>query len=369
MGGKPRLDPKVTKSVMLNAGLKPLEPYKSFFAKWKCLHIQCGQIVYPTYAAIQGGQGGCRDCGFKIGSAKRKVNEEKLNKIMAKAKLEPLEPYKNSFARWKCRCLVCKKIVYPSYKYVSKTYKGCRYCSKTLVDESEVVEKMLKAKLKPLEPYTNSKSEWKCRCLVCKKIVFPVYNSIQRGQGGCKYCAGNIKNPAKAEKVFIKAKLKPLEPYKSSNAKWKSRCMTCNEIVFPTYANVNSGHSGCFYCSDIGFKPKQPAILYLITHAEMNAIKVGITNTNTIISRLNQFKRHGWTIHKKFTFKKGIYASLIEDDIMAWLKKDLKLTNHLTPKDMPITKGHSETFNADSITVLEIQKKVEQLIKGYRNNP
>lgn len=367
--GKARLDPKVTKSVMLKAGLKPLEPYKSFHAKWKCLHIECGKIVYPSYRDIQGGQGGCRSCGHKTGSAKRKNDDNKLIKVMTKAKLQPLEPYKENHTKWKCRCMVCKKIVFPTFNYVNRTNSGCVYCSKRKVDDAEVKATMRRAKLKPLVPYKGSKTKWKCICLVCKKTVYPVYNSIQRGSGGCKYCYGNVADPAGAKKLFIKAKLMPLEPYKGAAKKWKSRCMKCDEIVYPTYGNVYMGHGGCFYCSDIGFKPQQPALLYLITHFQMNAVKVGITNTNTIISRLSQFKRHGWTIHKKYTFKKGIHASLIEDDIMAWLKKDLKLTNHLTPKDMPITGGHSETFNADSITVLEIQKKVEQLIKGYRNNP
>lgn len=367
--GKQRLNPKVTKSVMLKAGLEPLEPYKSFHAKWKCLHIECGKIVYPTYASIQGGQGGCRDCGFKIGSSKRKNDEASVMEVMKKAKLKPLEPYKNTNAKWKCRCLVCKKSVVVLFKQVRRNNRGCQYCSQRLVDEKDAVKVMLKAKLKPLVPYKNSNGKWKCKCLVCNRTVFPSYNSIQRGQGGCRYCAGNIKDPAKAEKIFIKARLKPLEPYKSANAKWKSRCMTCNQIVFPSYANVNNGHSGCIYCSDIGFKPQEPAILYLITHHRMNAIKIGITNANTIISRLNQFKRQGWTIHKKYSFKKGIRASLIEDEVITWLKKDLKLTNHLTPKDMPITGGHTETFNADSITVIEIQKRVEKLIEGYRKIP
>jgi len=366
--GKQRLNPKVTKSVMLKAGLKPLEPYKSFNAKWKCIHIECGQIVYPTYARVQSGQGGCRSCGYIIGTAKRKNDDKYVIKVMAKAKLKPLEPYKNNSAIWKCRCLVCKKIVYPSYKYVSKTSKGCRYCSKVLVDEVDAIKSMLKVKLKPLEPYKNSKTGWKCRCLVCNKTVFPVYNSIQSGRGGCKYCAGNVVNPADAKKLFIKAKLKPLEPYKGADTKWKCKCMKCDEIVYPTYGNVYMGHGGCVYCSDIGFKPQQPALLYLITHLEMNSIKVGITNTKTVISRLDQFKRHGWKIHKKYTFKKGINASMIEREIIDWLKKDLKLPNHLSPKQMPITGGHSETFNADTISVLEIQKKIDKLVKGYRNN-
>jgi hypothetical protein len=29
--------------------------------------------------------------------------------------------------------------------------------------------------------------------------------------------------------------------------------------------------------------------------------------------------------------------------------------------------GHTETVSGDSITVLEIQNKIEELMKGYRN--
>lgn len=367
--GKAKLDPKVTKFVMIKAGLKPLEPYKSFFAKWKCRHIECGQIVYPTYASIQGGQGGCRSCGFKTGSAKRKNNDNKLMKVMTKAKLQPLEPYKNNHAKWKCKCLNCKKIVYPTFNYVNRTNSGCVYCSKRKADDAEVMATMRRAKLKPLVPYKGNKTKWKCLCLVCKKTVYPIYNSIQKGRGGCKFCAGKVVTQAQAKKLFIKAKLMPLEPYKGSDTKWKCRCMKCDEIVYPTYGNVYMGHGGCFYCSEIGFKPQQPALLYLITHHQMNSIKIGITNTKTIIDRLDQFKRYGWEIHKKYPFKKGIYASLIEDQVIKWLKKDLKLHNHLSIKDMPITGGHSETFNADTISILEIQNKIEELIKGYRNKP
>jgi len=367
--GKAKLDPKVTKSVMIKAGLKPLEPYKSFSAKWKCLHIECGQIIYPTYASIYRGQGGCRSCGFKTGSAKRKNNDNKLMKVMTKAKLQPLEPYKNNHAKWKCKCLNCKKIVYPTFNYVNRTNSGCVYCSKRKVDEAEVMATMRRVKLKPLVPYKDNKSKWKCLCLVCQKTVYPIYNSIQKGRSGCKYCAGKVVTHAQAKRLFNKVKLMPLEPYRNSGTKWKSECMVCGEIVYPTYGNISMGHGGCLNCSDIGFKPKQPALLYLITHEQMNAIKVGITNTTTVINRLDQFKRYGWRIHKKYRFKKGIEASKVEEKIMNWLKKDLKLPNYLTDKDMPVTGGHTETVSADSITVLEIQKKIEKLIKGYRNNP
>jgi len=362
--GKQRLSSEVTKSVMLKAGLKPLEPYISFNAKWKCIHLECGQIVYPRYADIQGGQGGCRSCGFRKGSAKRKNDDSKLIQVMTKAKLQPLEPYKENHAKWKCRCLVCKKIVYPTFNHVKRTNSGCVYCSKRKVDQEEVMAIMRRAKLKPLVPYKGNKTKWKCLCLVCKKTVYPIYNSIQRGSGGCKYCAGMVVTHAQAKKLFISAKLMPLEPYRNSSTKWKSECMVCGEIVYPTYGNIYMGHRGCLNCSDIGFKPKQPALLYIITHTNLNAIKIGITNTSTIINRLDQFKRHGWQIHKKYSFKKGIHASTIEANVIRWLKKELKLRNHLSAKDMPITGGHTETFDADSISVVEIQRRIELLKKG-----
>ncbi len=361
-----RLDPKVVEKVMLKAGLKPLEPYTSCHAKWKCIHLECGNIVYPSYASTSQGQGGCKLCGLKKGATKRKNNEKKLQNVMKKAKLQPLEPYKNNHAKWKCRCLVCKRLVYPSFKYILRTNNGCAYCSQRKVDEAGVMATMLRAKLKPLVPYKGNKTKWKCKCLMCHKTVYPTYNSIQQGQGGCMYCAGHVTNPVDAKKLFIRAKLMPLEPYKSARAKWKCRCMECNQVVYPNFNNIKNGHSGCIYCSDIGFKPGQPALLYLIAHPHLNAIKIGITNTTTIINRLDQFKRHGWQIHKKYPFKKGIHASLIEEEVIKWLKNDLKLRNHLSAKDMPITGGHTETFNADLISVMEIQRRVELLMKGLQ---
>jgi hypothetical protein len=33
------------------------------------------------------------------------------------------------------------------------------------------------------------------------------------------------------------------------------------------------------------------------------------------------------------------------------------------------TEGHTETVNADSITLLELEKIIKKVVKGYRNNP
>lgn len=89
-----KVDPHIAEALMLNAGYKPLEPYIKSHQKWKCLHISCGEVVYPSYHGISQGQGGCLSCGRKITADKRRLSEAMTIEIMLDAKLQPLEPYK-----------------------------------------------------------------------------------------------------------------------------------------------------------------------------------------------------------------------------------------------------------------------------------
>ena len=143
-----KLDPKVAEKVMLKAGLKPLEPYRSALTKWKCKCLKCGNIVNPKYNQIQQNGGGCVTCGISTLTSKQRLSEEKVLQIMLKAKLKPLEPYKNSRTRWKSKCLVCKKIVEPTLNNVKNTKIACIYCSKQKIDEKDASKVMLKAGLK-----------------------------------------------------------------------------------------------------------------------------------------------------------------------------------------------------------------------------
>ena len=74
-----KLDPKMAEKVMLNAGLKPLEPYVNALAKWKCIHIPCGQVVYPKYNMIQNGRGGCRMCGINQRIQNSRLTQEEVD--------------------------------------------------------------------------------------------------------------------------------------------------------------------------------------------------------------------------------------------------------------------------------------------------
>lgn len=122
------------------------------------------------------------------------------------------------------------------------------------MNQDTAVSIMLKAKLKPLEPYKNFGSRWKSKCLICKAIGFTPLGDVQGGHG-CKNC--ELKSTAnklrKDEKIAIRFMLdhglKPLVSYKNSNAKWKSKCTKCKKIVYPTFGSVQFTDSKCEYCA------------------------------------------------------------------------------------------------------------------------
>lgn len=303
----------------------------------------------------------------------RKLEDFIVEGIMLKAGWQPLEPYVNHRHKWKSKCLVCEKVSTPTLKMVKKRNTGCGFCAGVRIDAHEAELIMISAGLKPKTPYLDSKSQWKSECMKCGAEVSPVFNSIQSGQGGCKNCGAKSrsdKNRTKQDVAIAKAlqvNLKPLEEYVHRNKPWKCECLICGTIVKPTLASFQRG-SGCRVCAISGFIPTKPAILYLIFHREYNSIKIGITNGTSKKQRLDVHKGFGWQTHKLWNFDTGFKAESTEFLILKWLRKELKLSIHLTADLMP-QNGHTETVSADSITVTEIQNKIEEIIRGYRNNP
>jgi len=122
------------------------------------------------------------------------------------------------------------------------------------LDPELVREIMLKAGLEPLEPYKNALMKWKCKCLGCGDIVFPKYNQIQQGIGGCNKC-GTKRGSQKikldshlATQIMIDAGLEPLEDYVNNKTKWKCKCLSCGGIVYPKLNGIQSGEGGCKKC-------------------------------------------------------------------------------------------------------------------------
>ena len=373
-----KLDPKEAEKIMLKAGLKPLEPYKALHYKWKCRCSRCKSIVSPRLKEVVKGGSGCWTCGQIIKANKRKVPQAKAIEVMMKVNLKPLEPYKNGASRWKCKCLNCGKTIYPRYGDIQKGGKGCQSCGrkrqglKKRTDESTVIKIMLKAKLKPLVPYKTEDTPWKSQCLTCKKIIKIQLRSVKRGSA-CKFCGrkkqGISKKRKDAYELAINANMQPLEPYKTLQDPWKCRCMQCNNISYPRLTSLMLG-SGCKYCAESGFNPSIPAYLYIITNETLNSHKIGIGNPQlNYHDRLYKLKRQGWLVHRMWNFDSGNKAWEVEKNAFYVIRKKLNIPIHLTKDLMPKTGGHTETMNADTITLLELEKIIEKALKSSKIKP
>lgn len=120
------------------------------------------------------------------------------------------------------------------------------------IDPKEAVKIMLKYGLKPEKKYKNSQAKWLSKCLKCKEINTRSLKSVMRHKKGCVYCSGKRVNPEKARQWMLKNSLKPLVVYTNSITPWKSQCLKCNRIVYPTYKPpTEKKKPACAYCSKV----------------------------------------------------------------------------------------------------------------------
>lgn len=356
---------------MVKAGYQPLEPYKGAGVKWKVKCLKCDEILFKTLHSAKRNMTTCNYCAFKNKRSGGHMPIDAIANFMREKQLKPLEPYKNNHAKWKCKCLKCGEIVFPEFNSLRQGRGGCKKCglikqSNSLRKPSETAQAtMLNAGFKPLEPYKGNKRRWKCKCMTCKKITYPTLNNVSNGIE-CGYCTGKIVDPKDAVKLMLKAKLKPLKPYTGGNKAWKCKCLKCGKTVYPWYASVRSGRGGCIYCAEKGINMNVSSYLYLITNSELSAHKVGIGNYNSQKDRLEKFNMRGWQTYKVWNFDTGADAWKVESLIFNILRKEMKLPIFLSKEQMPITQGHSETVGADEISLLELEKIIKKVIKGYK---
>ncbi len=354
-----RIDPKVAEKVMLKAGLEPLEPYRSSHTPWRCKCLICFKSISPSYGNIKAG-GGCAFCNGA------RIDSEDAVRRMIESGLLPLEPFKNGRSPWKSECLQCGKVVKPILHDIRRGSGGCGPCGqkkqalKKRIPEQAADLIMLKAKLKPLGLYPGSDKPWKSECMNCKGIIAPTLSSIKAG-GGCRLCS--FSKTSKRQRLpedeavnrMLKAGLQPIEPYVGASNPWKSVCLNCGEIVSPHLTSITKG-GGCFYCAVAGIQMGKPSYIYLITNIEMNAHKIGIGNQRKRRDRLKKFINRGWQSHQVWEIATGAEALTIEKAVFKILRKDMRLPIYLSSEEMPVTGGETETLDADSITLLELEK-------------
>lgn len=333
-----RLPVEAAVEEMRAAGVEPVSDYPGVDAPWpsRCLSALCPGLwqgepadLRPRLADARRSKGSaCKYC------ARIAVRPERAAFEMLRHGVEPQEPYRRASRPWPCICLHCgADDIAPSYANVVLSQQGgCQRCGGRMrVPEQQAVSEMLAAGAQPLEPYPGANARWRSRCLAAQcpgpagRIIFPRLAWIRRGSQACKWCAGVVIAADVAHATMVAAGLVPLMTYPGVRERWKCRCMnpSCGAVVFPTLGSVHSRGTGCVECAVSGFRPGEPALVYLLHHERLQAAKIGICNIGT--GRIERHQRRGWQLHATLACRVGRDALRLEREVLAeWRAQDLK---------------------------------------------
>ena len=431
-------------ATMKKAEYKPLEPYRTALTRWKCLHVPCGNVVYPKYNTIQQGGGACRTCYLLNSGSSKRLKEVEVKQRLQKKSLTLIGNYKNVSTSFEILCGICDEVSRINLETLSKKGRGsgCEKCCRSAprpLSEKKVIDEMLEKGLKPLEKYAGSKKPWLCECLVCHKkkrvrrdtIMGRTLNfqgciscakksqnkkrikdseetvlkrfrdknlkligtyikarqavevecltcghifeteglRLSSQKYSCGKCAGNYVDPIEAKEFMILNGYIPKVEFPGAHTSWKSKHLLCGNDATPSYTTIKSGSGGCKHCAKHGFQYSKPAYLYLITKPAINSHKIGIANPAKVkkSDRLHKYQYHGWQVFKIWNFKTGKAAEQVENSVLIDLRVKRKIPIHLSKAEMSGQGGHTETMSADSITLLELEKIIKKVIKGYRD--
>lgn len=195
---------------------------------------------------------------------------------------------------------------------------------------------------------------------------------INRSEGaGCHYCSNQkvlngfndlvtIKpDVAKKWHPTLNGKISPAQ-VGSNNIKKYWWLGTCGHEWHGSIASVaRSNREGCPKCNYGGFNASKPSIFYFIKNEKLNAIKIGITNSES--PRLRRFISNGWSIVHFVHSEEGTDIRDLESNIKIWIKKDLLLNSYLNKSDMNGMCGWTETFDMNKIRESDIIDKINTL--------
>jgi hypothetical protein len=259
-------------------------------------------------------------------------------------------------------------VVTPTRANISRGQGGCIACgikvcaAKRLGDEEQAVLDMVQADLQPLDSYPGVNKAWRCRCLRCEQEVSPRLAHIRQGRGGCLACGvieGGLKQrtpPDVAESQLRSGGFEPLEPYPGlASTPWRCRCLTCDTVTRAPLYKVRNNIGVCSGCAGWGFNMTAPAVLYLLHHPYLGAVKVGITGH---AERILRFQRRGWIVQHTLLLSTGAAAWTLEQAVLRRIRDSLGLSYHLTPQQMRGIGGFTETFNATKLPPADLKSIV-----------
>lgn len=344
-------------AVARDAGLDPLEPFRSTRTSWRCRCLTCGRETYPTVQNLLQGHG-CRHCGPRLAAERRiAADAENARAELAAIGLIPLEPYPGSQRPWTSRCLSCQTEVSPTISNVragrtQSCGRGCRPPARPQLWTHDAVVALIEEEgFRPIAPVvatrTGVSAKWRVRCPGCGNEILVQPNRLVTNASGCRGCAGAAAGDAQrtpeavAVATMLAVGLQPLEPYRSAQTPWRCRCDTCLDECTPTYWSVRQGRgTGLCSCSNKGIRADDQAYVYLVERTDGAVRKVGIGKAGSI--RLSENSWQGFTRVLELAYCPGAAARAVERHMLQELTRR-GCRGAVRPEDMPFS-GYRETF-------------------------
>jgi hypothetical protein len=179
-------------SLLRSENLMQVGPYLGAGKPIECKCLNCDRTVNPRISSIKRGHKGCKFCAAQARSEKRKISDDSARAVMVRAGVRPLEPYTRASQPWRSECLTCGEEVSPQYANVIQGHKACKFCAGKAISEVKATSIYLSSGAKPIAPFVQTGEPWEGICLSCGKKVSPRLDSLKRGQGACKPCGQAI---------------------------------------------------------------------------------------------------------------------------------------------------------------------------------
>jgi hypothetical protein len=218
---------------------------------------------------------------------------------------------------------------------------------------------MMAAGFTPKIAYPGVDVPWPSVCASCGREPSPSLSGVREGKG-CMYCAQ--KNPSTPEEAIAAMRaggFEPLTRYSGrSKEPWPSRCLECGRTSTPSLATTRKGH-GCRFCAPYGIDPHAPAIVYVVRHPTLGAVKIGIAGTGIAYDRVADHQKHGWDppsyVHPCDT---GEHAAQIEREVKRSLRARFGERGYLTRDQMPHG-GWTETYPEAGLSPEQLRDLVD----------
>jgi len=177
-------------------------------------------------------------------------------------------------------------------------------------------------------------------------------------QSGCRKCADarTQERCRKKQEVFEKeveevktSEFKVIGDYTNDSTAVKVECQKCGTVLNIIPSNILQGQ-GCSACSQYGFKPDKPALLYFFKIKGCDVYKIGITN-NTLDSRYSN--------KDKDLMENKVYVELEKGEDARKIEKYLlnKYEKYKYKGPSILASGNTELVTIDlSKEVIECQK-------------